>query len=88
MTNAIESKPKGNGQSAQSNQPIAGLSSETKQALIRLLSRAEVAAKLNVCPHTVQRLTRQGLLRAITFNRRLIRYDPEVVDAFIRSAKA
>lgn len=52
----------------------------------RLLSRAEVADQLGVCQHTIQRLTRRGLLPAIVFNRRLIRYQPEAVEAFIQSA--
>ena len=51
-----------------------------------LLSRAQVAERLCVCPHTIQRLTRRGVLPAIVFNRRLIRYAPETVEAFIQSA--
>jgi len=86
MENSIESKPKGGGKTARTNQPHAGLSQETKLAIIRLLSRAQVAQRLGTCAHTVQRLTRRGLLPAIIFNKRLIRYDPEVVERYIRAA--
>lgn len=40
----------------------------------QLLSRAEVADRLNVCPHTVARMERRGLIHPIRFNSRLIRY--------------
>lgn len=53
----------------------------------RLLSRAQVAQILGVCPHSIQRLTRRGLLPAIFFNSRTIRYEPEVVETFIQVAK-
>ena len=70
-----------------SNQPPStALSRETGQAIAGLLSRAQVATKLGVCPHTIQRLTRKGLLPALVFNKRLIRYAPEVVERYIRSA--
>lgn len=62
--------------------------SETpRDRIARLLSRAQVARILSVCPHSVQRMTRKGLLPALVFNRRLIRYAPEAVEAFIRSAQ-
>lgn len=48
-----------------------------------LLRRRDVADKLGVCSHTVMRLTKDGILPAMKFNRRLIRYDPEVVQKFI-----
>jgi hypothetical protein len=51
-----------------------------------LLSRAAVAEKLGVCPHTVQRLTRRGLLPALVFNKRLIRYTAEAVGTYIKQA--
>ena len=59
---------------------------EVKPEFKKLLTRAEVAQKLGVCTHTVQRLTRQRQLPAIIFNRRLIRYAPEVVEAYIKAA--
>lgn len=87
MPNTIESKkPEGSGDSAQSSREPTGLHKHTEQPVTGLLSRAQVAARLGVCPHTIQRLTRRGLLPALVFNRRFIRYTPQVVDAYIRSA--
>jgi hypothetical protein len=86
MPNSIESNPKGSGEADQTKQQPAGLSQGTKLAVIGLLSRAQVAQRLNVCPHSVQCLTRRGLLPAIVFNWRLIRYDPEAVERYIRAA--
>lgn len=90
MNNHSESKPKGSGQTTQSDQQSAGISQKakqaTKQAIISLLSRAQVATIIGTCPHTVQRLTRRGVLPAIVFNSRLIRYHPDDVQAYIRSA--
>jgi len=51
-----------------------------------LLSRREVAARLGVCVHTIARATRAGLLPAVKFNARLVRYRPEAVEAFIGAA--
>jgi excisionase family DNA binding protein len=51
-----------------------------------LLTRAQVSRRLGVCQHTIQRLTKKGLLPAHVFNRRLIRYAPETVEKFIKSA--
>lgn len=65
---------------------MAGPSTQTKQVVIGLLSRGQVAERLGTCSHTIQRLTRRGLLPAIVFNRRLIRYAPETVEAYIRAA--
>jgi excisionase family DNA binding protein len=85
---SLELKPKGTGEAAQTNQHPAGLSLQTKQAIIGLLSRAQVAQRLGTCPHTVARLTRKGLLPCLRFNSRLIRYKREDVDKFISSALA
>lgn len=52
-----------------------------------LLTRRQVAGLLGVCTHSVQRLTRKGVLPALIFNKRLIRYRPETVEAFIAQAK-
>lgn len=57
-----------------------------KVELIGLLSRAQVANSLGTCVHTVQRLTKRGVLPCLKFNRRLIRYRPEDVERFIREA--
>ena len=63
------------------------LSPHVKQILVALLTRAEVARRLSVCPATIQRATRRGELAAIVFNKRLIRYDPNVVEAYIAAAQ-
>ena len=69
------------------NQPRQTLPRTPVEGDLRhLLSRAEVARLLGVCPHTVQRLSRRGQLPCRTFNRRLIRYHPDDVDAFLRNA--
>jgi excisionase family DNA binding protein len=81
-----DAAPAAAGESSTSNQPSAALSPRTKQIIVGLLSRDEVAERLGVCPHTVQRLTRNGILPALVFNRRLIRYSPEVVEAYISAA--
>ncbi|MBI4326840.1 MAG: helix-turn-helix domain-containing protein [Chloroflexi bacterium] len=86
MRHSIESKPAGSGNPVQLTQQTAGLSQETKQILRSLLTRVEVGHLLGVCPHTVQRLTRKGVLPAIVFNRRLIRYSPDAVESYIRAA--
>lgn len=52
-----------------------------------LLTRIEVAALLNVCPHTIARRTRSGELPCVTFSRRLIRYERATVRAFILAAQ-
>ncbi len=49
-----------------------------------LISRSQVAALLNVSPHTIMRMTQSGQIPAIRFNKRLIRYDPVIVQAFIK----
>ena len=51
-----------------------------------LLTRRQVAERLGVCGHTVQRLTRKGILQALVFNPRLIRYRREAVEALIAHA--
>lgn len=51
-----------------------------------LLSRAQVAALLGVCTHTVQRMERAGLLKSVRFNRRLLRYRDEDVQRSIAEA--
>ena len=76
----------GSVENAPPNQPCAGLSAVQRVILVGLLSRAEVAQRLGVCPHTIQRLTRRGILPAIVFNRRLIRYSPDAVEAYIKAA--
>lgn len=88
MPNHNSSQKDGQGALAvPSNQtPEPALSNTTVQTIIGLLSRADVAQRLGVCPHTIQRLTRRGLLPALVFNKRLIRYSPEVVEAYIKSA--
>jgi len=49
-----------------------------------LISRSAVARLLGVSPHTIMRMTQSGQIPAIRFNKRLIRYDPVVVQTFIK----
>ena len=86
MPNHIESKPTGGGQSAGKAKSLPQTPDITPRGAFALLSRAQVAQRLGVCRHTVQRLTRRGILPAIIFNRRLIRYAPAAVEAYIQSA--
>ncbi len=79
--------PNGAGGTPDSNQSYAGLSPQTKQLVIELLSRADVARELKTCTHTIARLTRKGVLPCLKFNSRLIRYRREDVDKFISSAR-
>lgn len=48
-----------------------------------LLTRAQVARMLGICPHTVSRLKDQ--LKPIRFNSRFIRYRRQDVEAFIHN---
>ncbi len=65
------------------NQPLAGLPHQHPAANGGLLSRAQVAQQLGVCPHTV---ARNKDLRPLKFNQRLIRYRAEDVQRYIESA--
>ena len=66
---------------------VARIAANEKRLQSTLLTRRQVAERLGVCTHTVQRLTRAGLLSALVFNPRLIRYTQEAVDSFIAHAK-
>ena len=98
MKNSFESKPKSSSRPHAKQQTarrrlnraeVAEILDESEnptERITRLLSRAEVALRIGVCPHTIQRLTRRGILPAIVFNRRLIRYSPDAVEAYIKAA--
>jgi hypothetical protein len=58
-----------------------------RTSLSPLLTRKQVADALGVCVHSVARYTRAGLLPCLRINRRVIRYDPRAVEAFLRGAK-
>jgi len=85
MPNNDSSSKKGNATEAAKLRSV-GQPPQTEEAGGGLLTRAEVAARLKVCGHTIQRLTRRGLLPAIIFNSRLIRYTPNSVETYIRAA--
>lgn len=51
-----------------------------------LLTTEEVARTLVLCPHTVRRLVRKGVLPCLRFNARRIRFDSTAVEAYIASA--
>jgi excisionase family DNA binding protein len=69
------------------SEKAAKIAANEKRLPSSLLTRRQVAERLGVCSHTVQHLTRKGLLPALVFNQRLIRYTEETVDAFIADAK-
>jgi len=56
-------------------------------SLSPLWTRKQVADALGLCVHSIARYTRAGLLPCIKLNRRVVRYDPGAVEAFIKSAK-
>jgi hypothetical protein len=58
----------------------------TRDESLKLLTRKQVAARLQTCCHTIQRYQRKGLLPAVIINARVIRYRPEDVARLIRSA--
>lgn len=53
-----------------------------------LLSRADVARRLNCSPDTVKRLARRGLLEERHVGPRLVRVTPESVDALLAARHA
>lgn len=79
--------PKKNDENSEAaSHPQVGLTTVQQPIIVNLLTRKQVSQRLGVCCHTCQRLTRRGLLPAIVFNSRLIRYAPEVIEAYIKSA--
>ncbi len=50
-----------------------------------LYTRKEVAALAKVCPHTIARDVRAGLLKEIRFNRRRLRYHAHDVSAYLEA---
>jgi hypothetical protein len=66
-------------------QPLARQVPQT--SLSPLWTRKQVAQALGLCVHSIARYTRAGLLPCIKLNRRVVRYDPGAVQAFIKSAK-
>jgi excisionase family DNA binding protein len=50
--------------------------------MTRLLDKYEVSELLQVSPRTIDRLRSEGLLKAVCL-RRLVRYDPADVQAFL-----
>ena len=67
-------------------EPPVKLSPEVVAASITLLTRKQVADRLQTCTHTVARYSNLGLLACVRINRRVIRYRPEDVDAFIKNS--
>lgn len=61
--------------------------SPPQTALSPLWTRKQVAAALRVCPVTVSRYTRAGLLPCLKITQRMVRYNPATVLAFIRAAE-
>lgn len=67
--------------------PLSGGQVPPQTSLSPLWTRKQVADALGLCVHSVARYTRAGLLPCIKLNRRVVRYDPGAVQAFIRSAQ-
>ncbi len=63
------------------------LHKESETNIPCLLSRREVASMLGVHTETIKRYQRKGLLPAIVFNSRLIRYERTEVDRLIQDGK-
>ena len=61
-------------------------SSNPADKAFTLLSRRELAQRLHVCTHTIQRWERRGLIKSIRFNARVVRYRVEDVEKLIREA--
>ncbi len=70
-----------------SNNISSGGETPTAAIVIALLTRKQVADALQVCPHSVARYTRDGLLPCLKINRRVVRYQSDVVQKFIEAAK-
>jgi len=51
------------------NTPVLG-----NEQIQPLLTRAEFAKALSLCTHSIQRMERRGLIKAIRINSRVIRY--------------
>jgi hypothetical protein len=67
-------------------QPNTSGQTAPQTSLSPLWTRRQVAEALGLCPHSVARYTRAGLLPCIKLNARVVRYDARVVRAFIESA--
>jgi len=50
---------------------------------MNLLTREEVAQRLNISITSLSRLTKAKRLPSIQLNRRMVRYDPRVVEQFL-----
>ncbi len=61
--------------------------SDTRGQISRLMSRREVASMLGVHTETIKRYQRKGLLPAIVFNSRLIRYERTEVERLIQEGR-
>jgi hypothetical protein len=61
--------------------------SETSAGRIGLLlTRADFARALNLCSHSIQRMERRGLIRAIRINSRVIRYPISELERLLQEA--
>jgi predicted DNA-binding transcriptional regulator AlpA len=65
----------------------SGSRSTPQTAIGPLWTRKQVADALGLGVPSVYRYTKRGLLPCIVINRRVVRYDPQAVQAFIDSAK-
>lgn len=52
-----------------------------------LLSKRQAARRIGICPHTLARWVRQGKIKPIRFNSRMLRFDARDVENLISLAR-
>ncbi len=57
------------------------------QVAVRLWTVASLAEAARVCPHTIRRWEKRGLICALRINGRVIRFEDAEVQRFLASAK-
>jgi hypothetical protein len=58
----------------------------SEERIRRLLTRSEFADALNLCPHSIQRMEKRGLIRSIRINSRVIRYPISELERLLKEA--
>lgn len=52
-----------------------------------LLTRRQLADRLQLCTHSIRRLELRGALRALRINGRVVRYDVNEIERFLAQAQ-
>lgn len=60
---------------------------EVSRSQPNLLTRRQLADRLQLCPHSIRRLELRGALRALHINGRVVRYDVREVERFLAQAQ-